>query len=195
MGLMEHLLYAALWHRRQETAGYEMESAELKRVLTIAPAAVRHAAAWHFYRLLRADDDNKVPPADRWRSDVGPLFRESWPRDAVLRDIQTSQRLASMAIEAGEAFSEVVETVVDYVVPIPVHFIRIELIDPTEENPIVRNFPEALLKLLDALIDATSEDLPSDLSHVLETCATSKPSVVSLSAYQRLDAAWKKKAR
>jgi hypothetical protein len=95
-GLVGHLLQAALWHRQDE-GGYNLKSAEAKKALAVARPEVRHHAAWHLWHLAA-----EGPPAERaehWLTLLGPLFREIWPLDAVLRDEGSSRNLVMMAFQ------------------------------------------------------------------------------------------------
>lgn len=193
-GLIQQLLHVALWRRRPKDMAYDLTSAEVKRALSVIATEERHSTAWHFFNWIKADDDDEMTSAERWRSEVGPLFREVWPRDSRARDTQTTEYLTWMAIEAGDAFPEVVDTILEYLVPVDLQFIRIELRQEKADRDFAMEFPNAYLKLLDALIDVRSQPIPDDLGTALETCEASDPSVRSMPEFQRLTAAWKKRA-
>jgi hypothetical protein len=55
--------------------------------------------------------------AERWRTLIGPLFRDIWPLDAKLRTEETAENLVLMAMECEGAFPDAVEAIVDLVVP------------------------------------------------------------------------------
>ncbi len=194
-GLVDQLLFVALWRRRPKDAAYDLTSAEIKRALSAAPAAIRHSAAWRFFDWIRNEDDETPSPAERWRTDVGPLFQEVWPRAAAARDAEITQRLAWMAIEANDAFPEVVDVILDYLVPTDIHFIRIELRqDDGDGEKLAARFPIAFLRLLDALVDPACSVVPRDLDETLRVCSVADPSVTTLPEYRRLNAAWRGQA-
>jgi len=99
-----------------------------------------------------------------------------------------------MAIEADDAFPEVVDTILEYLVPIDLRFIRIELRQEETDRDLASEFPAAFVKLLDALIDVRRQPIPDDLGTTLDTCEKGDPSVRSMPEFRRLAAAWKKRA-
>ncbi|MBA4172252.1 MAG: hypothetical protein C0511_06265 [Hyphomicrobium sp.] len=194
-GLVEQLLHVALWRRRPKDDAYALEPREVKRALSVAPGSVRHVAAHRFFDWLRSEDDVATSSSERWRSDVGPLFREVWPRDVHARDAETTKRFAWMALEADDAFPEVVDAILDFLVPLDLHFLRIELRQDGAGHGVAARHPKAFIRLLDALIDVKSSRLPEDLGDALDRCAAGDKAVHSMPEFRRLDAAWKKKAR
>ncbi len=193
-GLIQQLLFVALWQRRPKDAAYGLTSAEVKRALSVVSPEIRHSAAWQFFDWMKADGDVEISSAERWRTEVGPLFSEVWPRDSNARDEQTTKYLTWMAIEADEAFPEVVDTILEYLVPGDLRIIRIELRQEKTDRDLASEFPAAYVKLLGALIDVRRRPIPDDLGTTLETCEKSDPSVRSMPEFRRLKAAWKKRA-
>jgi hypothetical protein len=106
-------------------------------------------------------------PADkgeRWRTELGPFFREIWPLDAQLRDEHTSQNLVLMALNSEGAFPEVLESIIDFIVPYRLYLLAHSLRLDRESDALVRQYPRAFLRLANALIDPARYPVPSDLA-------------------------------
>src|SRR5215472_17074149 len=100
-GLVGHLLQAALWHRQDE-GGYNLKSAEAKMALAVARPEVRRHASRHLWHW--ACEGSPAERAERWLTQLGPLFRDIWPLDAALREEGSSRNLVMMAFQVDTAF-------------------------------------------------------------------------------------------
>lgn len=183
--LAGRLFQVALWHQNGDAAEYDLSAADVRRVLVVGNDEVRNTIAWQLWRLMGSE----APPAERgqrWLTSVGPLFRAIWPLDAHLRNERLSENLMRMALDAGDAFADAVDAIVDLVVPFRLwevaHSLRLEAkhanLDQEHTKPFVR--------LLNALIDPSLHPPPGDLAAVLERCREADPTVVQEASYRRL---------
>lgn len=82
-----------------------MSVQESKAILqNLEPNHVR-GAAWMLARMLMDAGDKS---ATQWREVIQPWFQEAWPTNKRYKTSQITEELAWMAIEAGDAFPEVV---------------------------------------------------------------------------------------
>jgi SIR2-like domain len=185
-GLMVQLLNVAIGRRRREADDYQLDPGEVKRALSESSASVRRNAAWQFWRLMGEKDGDPPGRGSRWRSLIGPLFREVWPLDAKFRDEGVSHNLVLMALECEDAFEDAVEAIIDFVVPEQrfqlSHALRLE----EHHDHLLHRYPKSFLRLANALIDPVVHPVPSDLSEFLNACVVADASVVHQPAYIRL---------
>jgi hypothetical protein len=193
-GLVSNLLSVAIWHQRGEAPEYELTSAEVRRTLTVGPSSARRNVSWNLWRIMakREDENGQVEDADvsdkpkRWRTTVGPLFRDIWPLDARLRSKSTTQNLVLMALECDDAFPEAVDAILDVIVPYQLYQISHSLRLENRHGELVRQHPLAFVKLTNALIDPLLFPVPNDLIGLLNECVAASPDVARDPAYLRL---------
>jgi hypothetical protein len=203
--VVSKLLNISIWHQRGEAPEYDLTSAEIRRALTIGPPSVRRNVAWLLWRAMAEGDgeeedlqqeqheeqDQKSEPvvvdrATRWREVLGPLFTNIWPLDARLRSEDTTKNLVLMAEECEEAFPEVVEAIIDLIVPYELYELSISLMLEDKHRELVGQYPRAFVKLVNALVDPALFPVPRDLAPVLQGCVAADPAVANDAAYIRL---------
>jgi hypothetical protein len=182
-GLVGHLLQGALWHRQDEGA-YNLKSAEAKKALAVARPEVRCHAAGHLRHWAATGPPTER--AERWLTDLGPLFREIWPLDAALRDEASSRNLVMMAFQVDISFPDAVDAIEDLIVPYELHMLAHSLLLQHEHAALVARYPRAFLRLTNALIDPALHPVPSDLGQLLQQCADADPGCIGEPTYVRL---------
>jgi hypothetical protein len=196
-GLTSKLLSVAIWHQRGEAQEYNLAAAEIRRALIVGPASARRNVAWNFWRLMaKADQDGSdeddaaqeviVDKVTYWRTILGPVFRSIWPLDAKLRSKSTTQNLVLMALESEAAFPEVVDAILDVIVPYELYQLSHSLRLEGKHSELVQRYPLAFVKLVNALIDPAAFRVPGDLASFLQECAAADPTVANDPAYIRL---------
>lgn len=195
-GLVSNLLSVAVWHQRGEAPEYDLTTAEIRRALTVGPVSARRNVAWNLWRMMgrtkqdEADDEGDivgiVDKPTRWRTVVGPVFRGIWPLDARLRGKNTTRNLVLMALESEGAFPEVVEAILDVIVPYELYQLAHSLRLESKHSELVRQHPRAFVRLVNALIDPAAFRVPGDLAAFLQECAAADPAVVNDPAHIRL---------
>lgn len=195
-GLISNLLSIAIWHQRGEEPEYDLTTAEVRRALTVGPPSARRNVSWNLWRMMGntenangEDEDADIAIPDnptRWRSVIGPVFRNVWPLDASLRSKSTTQNLVLMALECGEAFPEAVDAILDVIVPYQLYQISHSLRLENKHGELVRQHPLAFVKLTNALIDPTLFSVPNDLAGLLNQCIAARPDIARDPAYLRL---------
>lgn len=186
-GVVSKLLSVAIWHQRGQALEYNLTSAEIRRVLTIGPPSVRRNVSWNLWRLMGEEEGEPAEKATRWRNVAGPMFTNIWPLDARLRSADTTRNLVLMAEECEGAFPEAVEAILDLIVPYELHQLSITLRLENKHNELVRQYPLAFVKLVNAVVDPASFAVPNDLGSFLQECLAADPTVVNDPAYVRLN--------
>jgi hypothetical protein len=185
-GLMENLLSIGLWHQQGHGTEYLLSTSDIRRVLTLAPPAVRQNASWILWRMMTDAKEDLTDKAERWRTLIGPFFRAIWPLDGNLRSVHIAQNLVHMVSECKEVFPEAVEAVLDIVVPYQLNRLEHSLLLLDEHKHLHTEHPTAFVKLTNALIDPALFTVPDDLAEVLSQCVVCDPGIVNLPAYRRL---------
>jgi hypothetical protein len=185
-GLMGQFLSVAFAHRRHEAGEYSISLAEIRRALTVGPPALRANVAWQLWRSMGDAQGEPADKAVRWRQVVGPIFREIWPLDVRFRDENTSRNLVLLTLESGAAFDEVVNTVIDFVIPYQMYFIAHTFRLEPAHAEVIRLYPRSALRLANALIDPDVHPVPNDLHEFLRDCVASDSGISSEAAYVRL---------
>jgi hypothetical protein len=75
-GLISQLLNIEFAHRRGEALDYAIAPGEIKRALSVDSPGVRATAAWLLWRAMGDENGEPANKATRWRTIVGPLFRD-----------------------------------------------------------------------------------------------------------------------
>lgn len=195
-GLVSKLLSVAIWHQRGKAREFHLTTAEIRRALTVGPASARRNASWNLWRMMAAVKQDEVDDEaagleffdkpTRWRTIVGPLFQAIWPLDARLRSKSTTNNLVLMALESEAAFPEVIEAILDVIVPYELYQLAHSLRLEDKHSELVRQYPRAFVRLVNALIDPAAFRVPGDLAAFLQECADADPAVVNDPAFIRL---------
>ena len=88
---------------KQTEADWGMGVADAARALRTGPLVLRGGVAQLVKRLIKQIDEDR---AVAWRTGIGPLLLEVWPRERSFREREFSQHFADLAIESGDAFPE-----------------------------------------------------------------------------------------
>jgi hypothetical protein len=91
-----------------------------------------------------------------------------------------------MALRAEDAFPEVVSSIVDFLVPYDLHQLAHSLRLEREHDALLIGYPQAFLRLANALIDPRQHPIPGDLGEMLQDCAEADPSCRNDPSYIRL---------
>jgi hypothetical protein len=187
-GLAYNLIQIARWaydHRADIPA---LWLPKMRSALATASPEMRELTARVLWRRMAGEKDEAFDRAERWRSEVGPVFDLIWPLDARVREPDTSRTLVMMALECGEAFPDAVEAIRDLVVAYDVVTIGGWLQAEPAHREAKTGHPRAFLRLLDAVLSSERETTPADLGAVLAECLAAVPSLRSDPSLVRLDA-------
>lgn len=184
--LFDRLLQVALWHAWGQAPEYELSFPEVRHALAISPPAVRRHVSWRLWRIMAEENEQDSDKSSRWRARLAPVFGGIWPLDAHARDPDSSQHLALMALECGDAFPEAVEMISGVLVPYELHQIAYGLRLEAQHDTLVTRFPQAFVRLVNALVDPDLCPVPPDLTDLLRTCVEADPDVAQDPAYIRL---------
>ena len=184
-GLVGKVIQVYYWLNRERNLEYLLSASDVKAVLRDVPSKGRIHAAWLLWRMLSSDDDdNRGERAARWGTVVGPIFRAIWPRDLRCRSPEVSRRLVYIALECKDALPDVVDTVVDVLVPYKVSGVCrwLETGENRKRRP--QEHAAALLRMANAVLEAGA--LPGDLGVFLQECLLMDPGIESDPNYIRL---------
>lgn len=173
------------WVTRDRDSEYQLLASEVKDFLRDVPSKGRIHAAWLLWRILWGDDDdNPAERVARWDTVVGPIFRTIWPKDLRCRSREVSRRLVYMALKCNDALPDVVEAIVDVLVPYTVSSLCrwLETSESDDRRPQEHVAP--IVRMANAVLVA--EALPGDLGVFLQECVTIDPEIESDSNYIRL---------
>ena len=179
------VLQVYYWLSLERNLEYRLSANDVKAVLRDVPSKGRIHAAWLLWRMLSSDDDdNRAERAARWGTVVGPIFRAIWPRDLRCRSPEVSRRLVYIALECKDALPDVVETVVDVLVPYKVSGVCrwLETGEDSDHRP--QEHAAALVRMASAVLEGGA--LPGDLGVFLQECLVMDPGLESDSNYIRL---------
>jgi hypothetical protein len=184
--LTSNILTLGIWHQNGQGAQYNLSNAEIRRLLTITSGDARTNAAGILWRYVGDESAGPVNKADRWRDTIGPFFQNVWPLTAALRDENTSEYLTYMALECDAAFPAAVDVVLDFLVPYRLYSLTHSLRLEASHSALVAEYPQAFIKLLNAIVDPAVHPIPNDLATVLQECVAASPAIATDPAYTRL---------
>ena len=176
--LHEFLLTGCSWH--QDDPAY-ISFDEARRALQQTDDKGRAHTIWFLSTIVHSKE---------WAS-FGELFLErAWPREARFQTERTSKQFAELANKAADAFPEVVQTILPYLVPISQGGTFVYgLTKPSGEkgSELPRRFPDATLALLDKLVPDNPGQIPYNLDATVEMVAEAKPSLRQDQRWRRLE--------
>ena len=140
-------------------------------------------AAWALKDMLQAAGD-KSPAL--WRETIGPWFDEAWPRRPRDRSKSLSEKLAWMAIDAGDAFPDVVRAIKHILTEEEWQSALFHLTKKEEEARIVSRFSGAALILADKLVGDRPNIMGDTLKTLLDAISRAEPKLKRSAAYKRL---------
>jgi hypothetical protein len=142
---------------------------ECQRIVTKARRIGRELIAWVFWRNLEASGDRAT---SLWRDRIGPWLDACWQPDEDLKDPETSGDLIRMALAAGDAFPEAVDTIEHRLMAVK-H--AGEVIFEIDRTKMPEMFPAAATKVLDLSIDRSQRFYKPDLARLLARISSKWP--------------------
>ena len=170
---------------RSATDAARLQPNQAKATLAAASPHMSAAAAEVMANWLAAP--NSRPPHERWRAEFGRMFQTIWPADKMRQTNQASVALARLAISAGDAFPEALDTVAPYIVPLDEDWPHLHFAARHEARPIVDRFPRHMLELLWRLLKPAQRGQSNDLAEVLDRIAAADPNLVRDRRFQLLE--------
>lgn len=165
--------YAAL----DPVEGYT--STDFRTAIGTLPQEGLHEVARALSQALKGAGEQRE---DYWKNRVRPFWQEVWPKSGDLASNSIAESLALMSIAAGGEFPSAVAAIADWLLPIEhPHYVVHQLY----ESGLTARFPEAALRLLDAIL-TDQPWAPRELGKCLEATAQEIPSLRNDHRYQRL---------
>ncbi len=140
-------------------------------------------AAWALKDMLQAAG-NKSPAL--WRETISPWFDKAWPKRPQDRSLELSGKLAWMAIDAGDAFPDVVRDIEDLITQEEWESALFHLKMKEEETGLVSRFPSAALTLVDKLVGDKLRLADSTIKPLLDAISNGDPELRENAAFKRL---------
>ena len=161
--------------------GIDMD--EARGVLHNMGAEYLADVAWALRDMLQAASD-KSPAL--WLEAIGPWFDKAWPKRPQDRSPRLSEQLAWMAIDSGDAFPDVVGTIVAYMTQEEWASALFHLKKKEEETHLVSRFPEAALTLADKLAGDRRHLNDDIMKTLLDAISRAEPKLQERAAFKRL---------
>lgn len=155
--------------------------AELAQALRTLPAEGLHEAVQALVRKQEGAGDQRE---EHWRNRVLPFWEKVWPKSNDAVSGSNAESLARLCVAAGTEFPSAVATVGNWLwtVEHPGYVIR-----RLHEAGLASQFPEAALRLLDAILAGQPLWLPPELRDCLEAIARAMPVLRQDRRFMRLD--------
>lgn len=125
---------------------------------------------------------------DGWSIHVIPFINTVWPRERGLRTSSLVSTWVSILDDTGECFPAVLSAVRRFLVPVEgdrLHLYRF-IREVNEDQPLTIKYPDAVLELLDAVVQNSAQSLPNELEQILELVIENNPSLERDRRYLRL---------
>ena len=161
-------------------ASEELTEQEIRGVVNALPENGLETALVSLKRRLTGK------PAEReqiWREKVRPWLDEYWPRAAGRNTTGTSQEFLELLMECGAAFAEAAEWSLGYLRPFEGRGLY-----RLNENGHAEQHPEAMLRVLDRVVDANVLQVHErhDLGEILDALVGTNAGMVGDPGFQRL---------
>lgn len=153
---------------------------EVAHILRIGPPALRKGAADILNRWITQIEGG---PAAAWRTSVGPLLAQVWPRERAFRQMEIARHFAELAIKAEDAFPEALEWVLPYLSVIEGYW-GVYVI---EKSAAPEKFPRETLALLWRLFGMDSTADLHGIPKILDRLIVAMPSIQFDRRLQYLD--------
>lgn len=153
---------------------------EVSTALGILPVdGIAHAAN----ALANLAATTPLPKEQFWTERVRPLFEASWPKGAGYRSENEASELALVLVRAGDKFGEAIEVASLLLSRTNhMHMIALEL----DRSGMGGRFPEATLRLLDAVIDDQHPFVDPLLRVILNLVVNTQPALAQDARYARI---------
>lgn len=123
-----------------------------------------------------------------WSSHVVPFVHAVWPRERRFRTASLVSSWVHLLADAGDYFPMVLDEVRRFLVPVKrgSHWLHRFRRDMGDEQPLTLKYPKEVLGLLDAVVSNSPEDIPYELSQILDLIEEVDPSLVRDRRFMRL---------
>jgi len=151
----------------------------------LPPEGLREAAQ----ALAQAQEGAGEQREEYWKNRLRPFWNNVWPKNQSMVSAPIAERLARIAIGAGSAFPDALQTVRTWLLPVAYPD---QLTKPLKTSGLCRQFPDAALDLLDVTI-AAPQWVSDELLECLQQISAVKPSFQNDARHQRLIALYRMK--
>ncbi len=157
--------------------------AEAKRVLFELSPDNLADAAWALKRILKAAGNKSC---ELWQKTIGPWFADAWPKLQRSRSKLLSEKLAWMAIDAGDAFPDIVVAIKDFLLPEEWENTLFHLLKEDKKTDLISRFPDATLCLADKIVGEETRLARDTLAKTLTAITGANPGLRNTRMFKRL---------
>jgi len=181
------LILPLLWAQKPVGEVYDLNANETRLALADGGEDLRRSAAFLLVRVMEQFGDDK---AAIWRERIQPLIATAWPHEPDLREEGSSNYLVRAALLAGDALPEAVEAIAPLLAKFASWDVTMWLEFDDEGMHRFDQYPAAMLKLLDAVIDEAAP--PTELETMLRRIATASATLEGNPVFRKL-LAWSRR--
>jgi len=170
---------------RQNDDPQRLGAGEAKATLTNSNAEVMAATADILANWL--NNEQERPKDELWNDEYSKIFIQIWPADKRLQTNLAAVPLAKLAVATGNAFSDCLDVLAPYIVPLDEDWPSLYFATTDQANAVVDAFPHEMLNLLWLLLKPASRGRSDGLGKVLEQIAKADESLVRDRRFQLLE--------
>ncbi|MDT4819507.1 SIR2-like domain protein [compost metagenome] len=170
----------ALIRQEPDATSWGISLQDAREVLRKAPPSLRSGAAMVLTQSIGGFEEG---PAEAWRSSIGPLIEEIWPRERTLQDKALTPHFADLVIRSAKAFPEALSQMLHYLT-------RLEGrsgLSSLQNSPAPEQYPRETLALLWHLFGPGSEGSLYNIPKVIARLIQAEPSLERDRRLQWLD--------
>ncbi len=139
-------------------------NAELREILVESDDDLRGQILWHL-------EHWSVDPEAKWRERLVPFLADVWPNHRAVRTPEMSARLVDLALASGDLFPQVVQAILQRLVPVRGGMLRGFMLRSEAENHPALIYPAAMLDLLWAVLAEDATLWPYKIEELLDVLA------------------------
>ena len=156
---------------------------EARGVLYSFDSSALSNAAWALRDLLMGAEDKSLV---LWRETIGPWFAEAWPKRPMDKSQTLSGKLAFMAVDAGNAFPDIVSAVEELLIAEEHQHAVFHMQLTEEKTGLISRFRKHSLILANRLVADPSAVYGGTLKKLMESIATADPELRKADEFKRL---------
>lgn len=161
--------------------GAYFKDVDVRNAIRLFNEKTRAQAIWFVSKYVRE--------RECWPTFGKRFFAKYWPLEREYQSAKTTNHLLTVAVEAGEYFPEVIETITPLLVPSERDTMFLHRITSVRESgsSIISRWPESVLSVLDRIYPAAMPSEPYNLREALNAIADVSPKFRLHPTWLRLD--------
>lgn len=177
-------LAAILIANHADGAGYPLLGTEARSALRQAGPGVLSSVGHRLaIEMERATPEQKLA---RWRTVIGPVFREIWPLDLELQTGAATFKLVQILLATGEAFPEASDIIIPFIRPEPRHEHTTVFSISRAPDELYETAPSKMLDLIEAVVGEAFTGSVYLLGDALSRLRAIDPKLADTRKFQKL---------